>query len=444
MNLYKLNDLDIEKLLRKEGYSELFIQRNTIKYHYVITLILNKYDRMGRDKSKGFVKIYAKAHEAAVGKYTIKKKGIKDKFLIYLITQQLERWSILKSHKYYNNPRNKVVEYKIMDEWYEKGITLIEQTETCAKFWNRISKHQSKEIKKWNNNIKDFHDSPLYHTHLILSSHLNKIEIDDGKAREWITEATDKTLLKSKRGSKDKRVVDIYMTSYLATYWHMSLDNFSVKRYLISNDGRTHTNPTNLPSPLRQFMHYNGQQFVELDIANSQPLLLALLARNWHKKKGIKYGTDLDRYQDLCESGGFYAYMISELEKRGVKVDTRVFKTDFFARVLFNNDVEKIKYRYRKVFGKLFPSVNKVITELKHNDYKNASYKLRKLEAELIIGKVATTMINSGMGVFFCVHDAIYCLVNDYEKTKKIILEQYANAGLKPSIKIDKTINKGK
>lgn len=62
-----------------------------------------------------------------------------------------------------------------------------------------------------------------------------------------------------------------------------------------SNDNRLHSNLTNFPSILRQFLSHKGQELVSLDIKTSQPFLLAglfnlIVGKEWEKIEILKQG----------------------------------------------------------------------------------------------------------------------------------------------------------
>lgn len=77
-------------------------------------------------------------------------------------------------------------------------------------------------------------------------------------------------------GSLDKRIkiLNRYIVRFVAAHkidqgdWYLQRDSFA---------GRVHTNLTNLPSDIRQFLRYNGHKLTSVDIRNSQPFFASVL-----------------------------------------------------------------------------------------------------------------------------------------------------------------------
>src|SRR5271166_6047671 len=73
--------------------------------------------------------------------------------------------------------------------------------------------------------------------------------------------------------------------------------------------GRFHSNLTNLKKTLRPFLRYHGSELVNLDIANSQPMVFCLLLVNLLSNNG-KLNNLID--YEFSESSNAYAIDIDE------------------------------------------------------------------------------------------------------------------------------------
>lgn len=439
INIFKIKKLDISYLLHREGYNDKFIEKNEMKYHFFIYLVLKKSLRKENKKEK--VKIYTKQLESLFGKYTLKSKGIKDRHLVYLISDHLVQWGIIIKAKWNESLTKITVEYKIKDENIEQGIEPYKLTATNFSERNFINRVKSHFSDQQNFNESKYKGLDLYQSNKSVYDQLkinyHELELNNKDAYGWISEAlANNQVVKQKRNNWNYQVEEVKMTPFNASYWCAAVSEFEHKWFTLSKDGRCYSNSTNLPSQLRPFIHYKGARFVELDIANSQPLLLALLAKKWYTTKSDDFGEDLNEYLHLCEEGKLYDHLMTEFQKSGLKIEKNTFKTDFFARVVFNDDMAKTKHLYRNAFAQLYPSIDIVIENLKKPGYKNASFQLRKYEAELIIHRIAGRLTSEIHNPFFTLHDGIFCLEKDQEIARKVIMEEYSKEGLAPCIKI--------
>jgi len=181
---------------------------------------------------------------------------------------------------------------------------------------------------------------------------------------------------------------------YLDTLKEDDIDIYNRNKYSVEciNDkhifyhfdgyGRMHTNFTILKSFIRKnCLLIDGQETVEIDIKNSQPLFLTKLIQDtgtkWVKKE------EFELFKELTIGGNYYQYVMN---CSGVK-DRNVVK-EMTYKVLFGRNATNSKPD--KVFCSLFPSIHNFIKLYKkeHGDYRILAYDLQKAESNLIFNKI--------------------------------------------------------
>ncbi len=200
---------------------------------------------------------------------------------------------------------------------------------------------------------------------------------------------------------------------------------------------RVYNAVTNLKRELRTELRLDGKKIVELDIANSQPLLATILIKEyWMNKKG-GLPSDVKQYQTDCESGQFYNNFMNVI---GVPDDLRsYFKANFFALVFFG-EVTTWENILKDMFIEKYPNCWEAICTLKGepgtDEYKKFAKMLQKKEAEIIFDQVNMVLIKQGI-LAFNIFDSVY--VNnrkDFEIAKQLTMEAFKYYGLTPTLTI--------
>jgi hypothetical protein len=194
--------------------------------------------------------------------------------------------------------------------------------------------------------------------------------------------------------------------------------------------GRVHTNLTNLRSDLRGFLSYRGMPLVNLDIANSQPLIFSILSREWFAPHGMP--PDAQRYVELVQEGRFYEYL---MEAGGVPAERRGrFKKQFFGHVFFCENWPVTDAA--RVFDRLFPNVHAVIRAMKAENYTALAHELQRAESGLMIGRVAVRCMNELSWAFIgTIHDSILTTADQADAIVSIMREEFGRHGLRPTIR---------
>lgn len=218
----------------------------------------------------------------------------------------------------------------------------------------------------------------------------------------------------------------------------ISIDKFQDKDFYIHYDdfGRVHTNLTNLKSSLRKFLFYRNQKLVNIDIANSQPLLLLIsipsIFNSIRCTSSIYFddiASDVVRYKRLVERGKLYEYL---MEHSG-KTDRSAFKENFFRETFFGK-------RTSNLFCDLFPTIGQEIKKVKRKNYKRLAWLMQRKESKLIITKICGRIMREYPDMFMgTIHDSILTTLEHVPAIKKVMSEEFAKIGLSPTIRIEST-----
>lgn len=248
--------------------------------------------------------------------------------------------------------------------------------------------------------------------------------------------------------------------------------------------GRFHSPFTRLLKELRRFVSFEGQPLVNIDIANSQPLILATLLpqrpagslsppssvclalpngsptrslaandptipiRSLHDveqqaedaeiplKKSVFGNTskcpesDLEQYRSLCEAGQFYEHL---MELAGY-TNRAEFKDHFYERVIYGTG--KRDYELTKVFRLNFPSVWNVIQRAKRKDYRHLVQNMQRAESRVLIDGVCFRLAEEHPEVpVITIHDSIMTTPPNVETVKAIMAEEFAKLDLYPTLR---------
>ena len=106
-------------------------------------------------------------------------------------------------------------------------------------------------------------------------------------------------------------------------------------------NSRVYTNITNLAREYRPFLRLNGEPLIGFDIANSQPLIAAILFRRYSIKEYGVIKDDVMEYQSICENGKFYEYFmdLNGIDTTCEEARTE-FKKEFFSKVFYTKEIE--------------------------------------------------------------------------------------------------------
>jgi len=235
--------------------------------------------------------------------------------------------------------------------------------------------------------------------------------------------------------------------------------------YSVDNtSGRYHSNLTNLPSELRQFININGKHLANIDIKNSQPYLSTLLltdpgkiAKHAKSKnlsmlletlQGIE-ALDIKLYVSLVISGKLYEYLWEVFKENGLHFETRnEVKKQMFIILFGRNEIWN---KQREVFNIVFPNVYERFCQIKGHsnednrfeNYKRLAIILQRIESFLILDIILGCINIEHPGtITVTIHDSIMTsiMTNEVSKVKKIMERELSEyVGFKPMLKVEKS-----
>lgn len=252
---------------------------------------------------------------------------------------------------------------------------------------------------------------------------------------------------------------------------YIPLDMIADKQFYLLPDGygRVHTNLSSLSRTLRPFLHCHGERLVMLDVKNSQPFFLSVLLldllseekginsfyrhNKTHKENGegeegrngaitidkllprwkkamakLDLPPDVRAYISLTENGTLY----EELGKVFRITDREEVKKAFFQRVLF---CKTHKHPFSTAYSERFPTVARVITELKAKDHRRLSHYLQRCESAAVIHGVCERLRLDHPDVpVWTIHDSVMTTKPHVEVVRSVVHDQFAAMSLSPSI----------
>lgn len=225
--------------------------------------------------------------------------------------------------------------------------------------------------------------------------------------------------------------------------------------------GRYHSNLTNLPSKLRQFITIEGKHLANIDLKNSQPYLSTLLLND--PGKAVPFTRDenfamflkslqpIDTedsklFIKLVISGQIYEYLIQQFAMYKLHYTRSQVKRQIFMILFARNTIVN---KQRRIFAELFPNVHIRFSEVRGNiksknkfqNSKRFAILLQAVESHLILGRILPRIYNEHRGtIAVSIHDSICTsiLTSDIEIVKRIMIDELEKfVTLKPSLKVD-------
>jgi hypothetical protein len=207
------------------------------------------------------------------------------------------------------------------------------------------------------------------------------------------------------------------------------------REFRISRDvtgHRVHTNISNLMSLVRQDLYLEtGEELMNLDVPNSQPLLLCVLLL---KHFGNDMPTDVLDYIQACEKGKIYEILMTKMGLNPAdKAARKRFKTRMFKCVFYGQNKNAENYEEWKTFRATYGTVADFITEQKRVDYKSLSHRMQRAESALIIDDVIRTIAENHSPEYFfatTIHDSIICTRYNAEYVRGLMVAAFKKVGL--------------
>ncbi len=242
--------------------------------------------------------------------------------------------------------------------------------------------------------------------------------------------------------------------------------------HIDKNVGRCHTNLTNLKSDFRQFITYNGQPLVSVDLKNSQPLLSGLLFnpkfystetekteiltfgkvmkerrsisnKNYKKIREISLyimmlnnefsigGKGFQEYFDFVQSGTLYKeYRKAVFEATGEEIEKKQIKKEFLRTAYSKNGfISQPSAVYKRIFKDMAPEVFEVFRLFKVGDHTLLPRLLQCIESIIFLDYIAKRIRSEYKSMkIFTIHDSIVCPLGEEDKVKAIMTEEIIKA----------------
>lgn len=217
----------------------------------------------------------------------------------------------------------------------------------------------------------------------------------------------------------------------------MMVDIFETKFSTIDNTAnRLHNNLTNLSTDLRKTLSLNGNELIQCDLKNSQPLLFRFYLNKYpHIPK-----EELDKYLDIVCNYGFYEFFADKLRIKLNDSNRMEFKKRIFGGVLFDKN-RKTLSKYEKVFKKEFPIIFYCMRDMKSENYKDIPIALQNLESKYIFHCVDKISKENKNIQLLTIHDSIVTTVGKEQIIYDVMVEEFEKMfDITPKIKVEKFV----
>ena len=225
-----------------------------------------------------------------------------------------------------------------------------------------------------------------------------------------------------------------------------AIDKFNLQpRYshLDTTSMRLHSNLTNLASDIRSRLQYI-QPLYNIDITNSQPLMLSLLLLLPQHKHFLDF-LDIKRYIDLTTSGYIYENMVTKLPDTFFDTDDfekkrKAVKLQFFKLFYNNPKYQKMDDLFFITFCTEFPNVYNFILDQKENDYKQFAINMQKAESDIMIQTIYRRIMNERPGIMaLTIHDSVVTTENETGYVQRVIIDEFEKkCNMRPKLNIER------
>ena len=349
------------------------------------------------DKNEGYVNVNAAKLQSRIRNYK--------QYLDHMLNHKL----ILTDGRYVKGEKSKgylICGYGSIDSTTINSIPIID---------NIVKKNRRKDIKDYNSKLEKTAKRYKY-----LTKWFNKdLKIDYAIAREKILELYPPYTrpIGGKKWKKASRYTKILIASQALFKFHKQQFYYHVD----DNVRRFHSNLTNFKKELRNYITYNNNLLINIDIRNSQPLFsLILLNKEFYNSKSshniyqyshifstipsittngfslmlVKHLQNTDNevfneYVDMVNSGEFYKRISDkifperEFNKKNIK--------EMIFTVLFSDNrfIGQTEADSKMAFKTHFPDVYKVFSLIKKKDKTILARILQMIESDIIINRVS-------------------------------------------------------
>lgn len=301
----------------------------------------------------------------------------------------------------------------------------------------------------------------------------DKLQFDYTEAKKWLDETLQKEVEQNKPHCERRYFVR-----------RIVIEKFKNREFIIHQDstsGRVHTLLTQLKSELRQFINYDGQILVAIDIVNSQPYLaIALINEDafllnkmsdriklYNDRNGINSSimlalsneknepkNDLNNFLEFVANGEFYEMFGQLLLKNGLvleedKEQLRKFTKKVMFASMFGHNNEKCEKKDKvtkkityipnmgmKLFKQTFPTVFEFFKIIKTGSHNTLACVLQHFESELVVHRACKIISEERPDIpIYTIHDSIVTTEKNAKYVKRVMSDVLLEAiGIAPTI----------
>lgn len=284
--------------------------------------------------------------------------------------------------------------YKVLTSFISKGNMTM-----CEVDFDKIFKN-TKNKEHWLGTYPE-------HANLINDIYFSSIDLD-GYLDWMIQNKGIKLKPKLKNGKLVKRWLtnEVICASFNAAL-KLNLKNIWIKK---SEEGRFYSSVSNLPSTSVRFLKLNGAATFDIDIKNSQPLLLSVLLPKTQKQ-----------YKKDAESGIFYEKVAAVM---GITRD--IFKSYSYKYIFFNLNPLKSGKIYTAI-NNVYPGLIKEINNIKENT--NLAHRLQEMESDIFVKNIGKLPFQKLLR-----HDQVIVTKENLDLVKNYLRLEYNKIGIKVNL----------
>lgn len=405
-------------------------------FYYILEYLSIGMERGDVDKNEGYVNVNAAKLQRRIHNYK--------QYLDHMLNHKL----ILTDGRYVVGEKSKGYLISGYRSTVSTTINSIPITDSVVK------KNRRKDINDYNSKLEKTAKRYKY-----LTKWFNKdLKIDYALATEEILGIYPPYTrpIGGKKWGEASRHTKIIIASQALFKFHKQHFYYQVD----DNVRRFHSNLTNLKKELRNYITYNNNLLINIDIRNSQPLFsLILLNKEFYNPKSshniyqyshifstipsiTTYGFSLmlvkhlqntdnkvfNEYVDMVNSGEFYK-RISDKIFPGREFNKKNIKVMIFT-VLFSDNrfIGQPEADSKMAFKTHFPDVYKVFSLIKKKDKTILARILQMIESDIIINRVSQRISREKPEIpIFTIHDSVATIIGYEDYVANIINEEVKN-----------------
>lgn len=317
-----------------------------------------------------------------------------------------------------------------------------------------------RRLKRWHEKGQDI--APSVPVHVGLKERFDLLTVDSSAALRdveayyqstWTALKGIRSATRKRTKARDKRNAERHaIDAWVNGNCFFHIDDF----------GRIHTNLANLSSRLRKYVSLQGEPLYEIDLCNSQPLILACLMIRFYQNDKKSFSKDENESFDFKSD---LLRFLDRLNKTKAKATTTHPSTipshndDILGGIklpedgmeyvrlcqtgtLYEETLPKKEF-FKSMFGKelpvfvkdRFPSLSEVVRFAKYDDYRHLAHMLQRTEAKIMIHGAAGRLIEKGKFVA-TIHDSLIVRKTDINRAIRYVVEEFDEWKIVPKYRV--------